>query len=76
MSRSEEFGNESGGFLGPQDLPVSEEDVRRLRELRRFSPAEVWAFCQAFAEAYPHLAQAALHRPAHAGCPPFELPDD
>ncbi|MFZ5803734.1 MAG: hypothetical protein ACOY7U_02675 [Acidobacteriota bacterium] len=57
-------------------MPVSEEDVRRLREVHRFSPAELWAFCQAFAEAYPHLAQAALHRPTHAGCPPFELPDD
>ncbi|MEW5877998.1 MAG: hypothetical protein AB1751_08040 [Acidobacteriota bacterium] len=47
-----------------------------MRELRRFSPAGLWAFCQAFAEAYPQLAQAALHRPTHAGCPPFELPGD
>lgn len=76
MSRSEAFENRSKGFLGPQDLPVSEEDGRRLRELRRFSPAGLWAFCQAFAEAYPHLAPAALHRPTHAGCPTFELPGD
>lgn len=75
MSYSKDGENKSGGFLGPQDLPVSEEDVRRLRELRRFSAAELWAFWQAFAEAYPHLAERAWHRPTHARCQPFALPD-
>lgn len=63
------------GFLSREDLPVSAEDVRRLRELRQFSPADFWAFCQALVEAYPHLAQRALRRPTHAGCPPFVLPE-
>lgn len=75
MSYSRGTEDHSGDFLGQKDLPVSEEDVRRLRELRRFSPAEVWAFCQAFADAYPQIAQAALTRPTHAGCQAFALPE-
>lgn len=75
MSYSKVAEDTIGDLFGPEDLPVSETDVRCLRELRRFSVTELWAFCQSFAEAYPHLAQAALARPTHAGCQPFELPD-
>ncbi len=66
----------SAGFQGPEDLPVSEEDIRRWRELRCVSPTELWALCWAFADTHPQLVQKALARPTHAGCQPFALPKD
>jgi hypothetical protein len=60
----------------PEDLPVTQEDREALRRLRVFSPQEIFAGCQALAEAFPHLVEQAYRRPTFAGRRRFSLADD
>lgn len=62
-------------LFSPEDLPVTEEDIRVLRQLRAFTPEEIFAGWRALAAAFPQLVEKAQKRPTFAGCRPFSLED-
>lgn len=62
-------------LFSPEDLPVTEEDICMLRQLRVFTPEEIFAGWQALAAAFPQLVEQAKKRPTFAGCRPFCLED-
>lgn len=39
---------DGGELFSPEDLPVTEEDIRVLRQLRLFTPEENFAGCRPF----------------------------
>jgi len=63
-------------LFSPRDLPVSQQDREALRRLRVFTPEEIFAGCQALAEAFPHLVEQAYRRSTFAGRRQFSLFDE